>query len=72
MDSSGEILEYRHLMKRDEYRVIWGKAMGNEIIRLAQGLKGRVEGTNTIYFINKNQVPQDRWKDVTYGRICAN
>ena len=40
--------------------------------RLAQGLKGRVEGTNTIYFINKNEVLQDQWKDVTYGRICVN
>ena len=66
------MLEYRHLMKRDEYCVIWGKETGNEIGRLAQGLKGRVEGTNRIYFVNKNQVPQDRWKDVTYGCICAN
>ena len=46
--------------------------MGNEIGRLAQGLKGRVEGTNTICFINKNEFPQDQWKDVTYCRICAN
>ena len=68
MDSSGEMLGYRHLVKRDEYHVIWGKAMGNEIGRLAQGLKVRAEGTNIIYFINKNQVPQD----VTYDRICAN
>ena len=72
MDSSGEMFEYRHLMKRDEYRVLWGKATGKEIVRLAQGLKVIVEGTNTIYFINKNKVPQDRWKDVTYGRIGAN
>ena len=71
MDSSGEILEYWQLMKRYEYHVIWGKSMGNEIVRLAEGLKGRFEGTNTIYFINKNNVPQDRWKDVTYRRICA-
>ena len=66
------MLEYRHLMKRDEYCVIWGKETGNEIGRLAQGLKGIVEGTNRIYFVNKNQVPQDRWKDATYGCICAN
>ena len=46
--------------------------MGNEIGWLAQGLKGRFEGTNTICFINKNEFPQDRWKDVTYGRICVN
>jgi hypothetical protein len=28
-------------------------------------------GTNTIIFIKKNQVPQDRAKDVTYGRITT-
>ena len=30
------------------------------------------EGTNTIVFIDKSQVPANRWKYVTYGRICAN
>jgi hypothetical protein len=28
-------------------------------------------GTNTIVFIKKNQVPQDRAKDVTYGLITT-
>ena len=28
-------------------------------------------GTNTIVFIKKNQVPQDRAKDVTYGLITC-
>eukprot|EP00804_Cyclotella_cryptica_P020576 CCRYP_003416-RA/>CCRYP_003416-RA protein AED:0.30 eAED:0.30 QI:0/0/0/1/1/1/3/0/460 len=29
-------------------------------------------GTDTIVFIHKTNVPQDRWKDITYGRIVAN
>ena len=32
-------------------------------------MPGQVKGTNTIFFIDKENVPADRWKDVTYGRI---
>ena len=46
--------------------------MGKEVGRLAQGLKGRVEGTNTIFFIDKSEIPNDRLRDCTYVRICAN
>jgi hypothetical protein len=41
--------------------------MGNEIGRLAQGIPGRVKGTDTIFFIPKTNVPQS--KKVTYARI---
>ena len=40
--------------------------------RLAQGMPGRNSGTNTIYFINKAQIPTDKWKDVAYSRIVCN
>ena len=69
---TGEMLEYRHLIGRPKYKKEWGVSFGNEIGRLAQGMPGRVEGTDTIHFIHKNQLPADRWKDVTYGRICCN
>ena len=72
MDVNGELLQYRHLIKRPEYREIWGRAYGNEVGRLAQGLPGRVEGTDTIRFIPKHEVPSDRFKDVTYGQIVCN
>ena len=39
--------------------------------RLAQGMPGRVESTDTIFFESKNRVPQDRWKDMTYSRIVC-
>merc|ERR1711966_444523 len=29
-------------------------------------------GTNTVYFIHKAEIPADRWKDVTSGRIVRN
>jgi hypothetical protein len=70
-DETGEMLEYRHLIKRPKYKAIWHNSFGNEIGRLAQGMPGRVQGTNTIFFIDKKDVPQDRWKDVTYGRMVC-
>jgi hypothetical protein len=33
---------------------------------------GRIKGTDTIKFIYKRQVPQERFKDVTYGQfVCT-
>ena len=44
----------------------------NEFGQLAQGLKnGRVKGTDTIKFIQKDQVPAKRMKDVTYGSFSC-
>jgi hypothetical protein len=71
-EETGEMLEYRQLIKRPKYRDVWSKAFGKEIGRLAQGQKGVVEGTNCIFFIPSNEVPMDRKKDITYVRICAN
>jgi hypothetical protein len=68
---SGEILEYRHLIANHATRATWQHSYGNEIGRLAQGMPGRNAGTNTIMFIKKNQVPQDRAKDMTYGLITT-
>ena len=35
---------------------------------MAQGMPDLVEGTNTMFFIDKQYIPSDRWKDVIYGR----
>ena len=69
---TGELLEYRHLIKRDEYREVWTKAYAKELARLAQGMKNGVAGTNTIFFMDKKDVPADRFRDVTYGQIVCN
>eukprot|EP00804_Cyclotella_cryptica_P008217 CCRYP_015150-RC/>CCRYP_015150-RC protein AED:0.40 eAED:0.40 QI:0/0/0/1/0/0/2/0/208 len=65
-------MEYRHLIANPKYRDAWTSAYGKELGRLAQGLPGTVAGTNTIVFISKADIPSDRWRDVTYGRIVAN
>eukprot|EP00804_Cyclotella_cryptica_P025152 CCRYP_013001-RA/>CCRYP_013001-RA protein AED:0.31 eAED:0.31 QI:0/-1/0/1/-1/1/1/0/468 len=71
-ENTGELMEYRHLIKDRKYSTTWKKAYGKELGRLAQGIPGLVQGTNTIVFITKDDVPTDRRRDVTYGRICAN
>ena len=34
-------------------------------------MPGLVEGTNTMFFIDKQYIPVDRWKDVTYGIVVV-
>jgi hypothetical protein len=69
--NTGDLLEYRHLIRRPEYQEIWGNAFGKEIGRLAQGLPGIVDGTDTIDFIEKEDVPQQRIRVCTYAKIVA-
>ena len=69
---TGKQLNYRELRRHPEYQDDWNLSSANEFGRLAQGVGGRVKGTNTIFFIHKSQVPADRMKDVTYGKfVCT-
>ena len=36
-----------------------------------QGMPGRVEGTNTLFAIRREDIPAARWRDITYGRIVV-
>jgi hypothetical protein len=47
-------------------RATWQHSYGNKIECLAQGMPGCNTGTNSIVFIKKNQLPQNRAKEVTY------
>ena len=69
---TGELMEYRHLMKKPKYCNLYGNSYAKEIGRLDQGMPGQVTGTNTIFFINKKDVPADRRRDVTYGCVVVN
>ena len=40
-----------------------------EIGQLSQGMPGLVDGKNTMFLIDKQDIPVDSWKDVTYGRV---
>jgi hypothetical protein len=49
-------------MAKPEYSEVWGKANAKEIGRLAQGIPGVVEGTNTFFFKPYNEIPKERRK----------
>jgi hypothetical protein len=68
---TGALMEYRHLIKRPKYCQAWQHSFANELGRLAQGVGGREKGTNTIYFKPYDDIPIERRRDVTYGRICV-
>ena len=48
-EEMGECLEYRHLLKHPKYKDTWSHSYGNKIGRLAQGMPGWVNETNTIF-----------------------
>ena len=69
---TGELLEYRKLLRHPRFKDEWSLSAANEFGRLAQGVGGRVKGTNTIEFIHKSEIPNDRWKDITYIKfVCT-
>jgi hypothetical protein len=63
----GELYEYRNLSANPKTQATWTHSYGSKIGCLAQGMPDCNTSTNTIFFIQKNQVPKERVKDVTYG-----
>ena len=68
---TGELLEYRQLLRHPKFKETWSISAANEFGRLAQGIKGRVKATDTIKFIKKSEIPPDRLKDVTYLKFVC-
>ena len=69
-DVTGKAMEYRDLIQHDKYKDVWQRSYANELGRLAQGIRD-IPGTDTIFFIARSEIPKERWKDVTYGRIVV-
>ena len=57
---TGEVFNYRKLMQSSKHKETWSKSSANEFGRLANGVSGRIKGTNTIKFIHKHNVPSNR------------
>ena len=53
---TGVLQEFRHLIQGLD-KEIWTKSLANKFGRLSQGVRNRIEGTNTMYFIRKEEVP---------------
>ena len=68
---TGQLLEYRQLLRHPKFKEAWNISAANEFGRLAQGIKGRVKATDTIRFIPKSDIPPDRLKDVTYIKFVC-
>ena len=55
-NETGKILEYCHIIKRPKYKKYWGYSFGNKIGRLEQVMLDQNTGTNTIFFIQKDEI----------------
>lgn len=69
---SGKMLSYRQLLRHPDHQAEWSTSSANEFGRLAQGVGGRIDGTNTIHFIRLADIPKERRKDITYGQFVCN
>ena len=69
---SGKMLKHRQRINHTDpnTRQTWRTPTANEIGRLFQGVGGRIKDpTNTCHFIKRDQVPEGRFKDVTYAKL---
>jgi hypothetical protein len=66
-----KLLKYQKLITHPKYHKVWMHSSANKFRQLPQGVGGRIKGTNMIFFVHKHQVPQDRWKDVTYAKFVC-
>ncbi len=69
---TGKLMEMKHLLVNPKYKEVWGKLYTTELGRLAQRIPGVSKGTDTIVFIQRDKVPIDQIKDITYGCVCIN
>jgi hypothetical protein len=58
--TTGVAMEYRQLIQDPVTKEAWQRSAANEFGRLAQGVGGRIKGTNTIRFIPHTELPADR------------
>ena len=65
--STGKMLNYQQLRQDSKYKIQWDTLVANKFGRLANGVDNRVNGTKTIEFTCKYNVPPARMKNGTYG-----
>jgi hypothetical protein len=66
---TGASLEYRHLIQDETTFPVWNNSAENEFGCLAQGVGGRIEVSNIIFFIPFQAVPKG--KIMTYGHFVV-
>ena len=63
-------MEYKELIGNPTTAHTWQTSFSNELGRLSQGFNN-IKGTNTMEFIPYKDIPTDRRRDVTYGRLVV-
>jgi hypothetical protein len=66
--ATGQQLEYRQLLQQPNLKPIWERAFGNELGRLAKGVRD-IKGTDTILFIHTSEIPKEI--TITYRRLVC-
>ena len=71
-EDTGKLMEYRHLIKIPKYCQLYGTSYRKELGWISQVMTGLFEGTDTIFFIDKANVPTSCSSNVTYVFIVVN
>ena len=77
-EETGQLIEYRQLLKQPKYANTWTTSYSNEMGHLCQGIgrntKGtgkRVEGADTFFVTHYDDIPDNRRKDITYTSVVC-
>ena len=68
---TGKMLNYRQLMTHQTYKKSWKFSSANAFGRLANGVGGRVKGTNTIKFIRMRHVKKGANERCHIGKLLC-
>ena len=58
------------LLANPKTEPIWAPGVENERGQLAHGFQNHATGTDTIFFVNKNEIPKDR--KISYANFVCN
>ena len=56
-------------MKDNKHKKVCIHSFANELGRFSQGVGKIFKGTDTIFFVDYNDIPSNRHKEITYVRV---
>ncbi len=65
-----KLMEMCHLLRNPKYTKLWGMSYTKELGQLAQGVSG-TKGTDTVVFIKYGEIPLERRRHITYGKMVV-
>jgi hypothetical protein len=69
--TTGHLMEMQHLLVNPKYKKLWGISSTKGVGHLAQGIPRVSKGTNTIVFIQREDIPNNRKRNSTYALVCV-